>query len=208
MANLFTRDFYEAARARLRPGGVFCQWMQCYDTSPATVQTVFRTVASVFPRGRVYYLDGSADLILVAFRDEEIPLGDPVIAAGFTRGEVATSLRSLGLEAPSDLLPFYRGRLERFARDAGPGPVHTDDNGWLEYRAPFDLFRGQGSQDLLAWSREGAADLAGELRADPARGDSLLAAAAKHARAHEYAEAVRGLEMARAALSAPRATTP
>ena len=31
VAALFTREFFEAARARLRSGGVFCQWAHTYE---------------------------------------------------------------------------------------------------------------------------------------------------------------------------------
>src|SRR5262249_7166887 len=34
VSNLFTREFYELARARLNRGGLFCQWVQAYRLSP------------------------------------------------------------------------------------------------------------------------------------------------------------------------------
>ncbi|HXF58671.1 MAG TPA: fused MFS/spermidine synthase, partial [Candidatus Saccharimonadales bacterium] len=44
VGNLFTREFYEDARRRLNPGGVFCQWIQTYAVSEATLATVLRSV--------------------------------------------------------------------------------------------------------------------------------------------------------------------
>ena len=35
VAALFTREFFEAARARLRSGGVFCQWAHTYEIAEA-----------------------------------------------------------------------------------------------------------------------------------------------------------------------------
>ena len=35
VAALFTREFFEAARARLRSGGVFCQWAHTYEIARA-----------------------------------------------------------------------------------------------------------------------------------------------------------------------------
>ena len=35
IASLFTREFFEGARARLAPGGVLCQWAHTYDISNA-----------------------------------------------------------------------------------------------------------------------------------------------------------------------------
>ena len=34
------------------------------------------------------------------------------------------------------------GSFSTVAREAGAGPVNTDDNGWLEHRAPYDLLGG------------------------------------------------------------------
>ena len=51
VAALFTREFFEAARARLKPDGLLCQWAHTYDISPDDLQSIVRTFASVFPAG-------------------------------------------------------------------------------------------------------------------------------------------------------------
>src|SRR4029077_7831812 len=38
VAALFTREFFEAARSRLKPDGVLCQWAHTYDISPQDLQ--------------------------------------------------------------------------------------------------------------------------------------------------------------------------
>ncbi len=213
MADLFTRDFYRAARARLRPGGVFCQWMQCYWTAPATVQTVFRTLTTVFPHGQVFYLEGSADLIIVASADRQLRLDEARFAAAMSRPEVAENLVAAGVSGPEDLLRFYRGRLERLGREAGPGDVNTDDNGILEHRAPFDLLAAGSSEEFLAWTPAVTADLVAEVRENGgAAGGRLLERALERARAAEDAPAAAGLAAALDAMdpapSAAAAVTP
>ena len=49
------------------------------------------------------------------------------------------------------------------ALSAGPGPINTDDNSWLEHRAPLDLITPQEENPLLAWSPQVEADLKASL---------------------------------------------
>ena len=51
VAALFTREFFEAARARLKPDGLLCQWAHTYDMSPDDLKSIVRTFALVFPQG-------------------------------------------------------------------------------------------------------------------------------------------------------------
>src|SRR6185436_9744583 len=64
--NLFTVDFYQRARARLREDGVFCQWLQLYELSPETFATLLRSFLDVFPQGQVFCVWRNVDLLLVA----------------------------------------------------------------------------------------------------------------------------------------------
>lgn len=201
MADLFTRDFYRAARSRLREGGVFCQWVQCYQTSPATVNTVFRTFGTVFPHGQVFYVDTAEDLILVASADRELALDPSALAAAMSPPGVARNLAEVGVLSPADLLRFYRGRIRNYVARAGRGPVNTDDNAYLEHQAPFDLLVGGTSAPLFAWTPSAVSDLADELSGRPTAAD-LLDRAAERAAAAENEAAASGLRRAREALSA------
>ena len=197
MADLFTRDFYETAASKLRPGGIFCQWVQCYQTSPATLRTIFRTLATRFPKGQLFFVDGSADLVILASPDREIGLDLDRLGRWFEDEKVAKNLARVGVSSLPDLLRYYRGRLERVTREADGGPINTDDNGWLEHKAPFDLLAGTTSEGEMAWSPDVAADLAGSITSDRARAAALLADAAARAKAAGNEGATIGLAMAR-----------
>ena len=71
VASLFTRQFFEAARARLKPGGLLCQWAHTYDISSQDLQSIVRTFGSVFPQGTLWMV-GGGDLLLIGARDGEI----------------------------------------------------------------------------------------------------------------------------------------
>ena len=65
VAALFTREFFAAARARLAPGGIICQWANAYNISDADLRSIVATFRSVFPDGTVW-LVGADDVLLVA----------------------------------------------------------------------------------------------------------------------------------------------
>ncbi|MGA2066302.1 MAG: fused MFS/spermidine synthase [Thermoguttaceae bacterium] len=54
IANLFTREFYEAAGGRLNEGGLLIQWLQAYETDVTTVYTVLATLKSVFQHVEIW----------------------------------------------------------------------------------------------------------------------------------------------------------
>ncbi|MDP2389873.1 MAG: fused MFS/spermidine synthase, partial [Acidobacteriota bacterium] len=43
IASLFTREFFEGARARLAPGGMLCQWAHTYDISSDDLRSIVAT---------------------------------------------------------------------------------------------------------------------------------------------------------------------
>ena len=47
--NLYTQDFYETARDRLKPGGLMAQWIPLHSQSAGEVDMHFKTFLSVFP---------------------------------------------------------------------------------------------------------------------------------------------------------------
>lgn len=65
IASLLTREFYEAARSRLAPGGLLAQWVQSYSIHSDTMRTIYATLTSVFPHVQTWWTT-TGDLVLVA----------------------------------------------------------------------------------------------------------------------------------------------
>lgn len=65
VSSLFTREFYQAAAARLADGGIFLQWLQAYEVDQQAVRTAYATIGSVF-REVETWTAAPGDLILVA----------------------------------------------------------------------------------------------------------------------------------------------
>lgn len=64
IANLYTREFYQAATRRLSDQGLFLQWLQGYEVDDETVRIVLHTLRSVFPRIQVWRTQ-ARDMVLV-----------------------------------------------------------------------------------------------------------------------------------------------
>ena len=140
VGNLFTKEFYETARARLKPGGVMVQWWHTHALRPEHLKMIVATFRSVFPRAS-YWRPNFGDVILAG-------TADPV-SWDFTRIEqkfetvpgLAEDLRGIGIWSPAAFFgPFVLagGDLDRLLADA-PG-LHTDDHPVIEFFAPRALY--------------------------------------------------------------------
>ena len=135
VADLFTAEFYRAARARLAPDGIFLQWLQGYEVDARTVRTVLTTLQSVFPHVEIWQTMPDDFVILCSETPPRItaeefrrrlaapPFVSALPAAWFTSG------------AEGFLAHFVGGpALVRSLIDEGaPVPVNTDDRNAIEY---------------------------------------------------------------------------
>ncbi len=48
VSDLFTTDHFRITKQRLRPGGIYCQWVQLYELSPENIKTIYRTFAEQY----------------------------------------------------------------------------------------------------------------------------------------------------------------
>jgi spermidine synthase len=132
--NLFTVDFYRRVSARLAPGGVFCQWLQTYELSPATLSSLLASFLAVFPEGEVFAIWRASDLLLVA-----TPPGRRLARERLETPAARRMLARAGILDPAEVTGYYAGSLVAL-RPAGRGaPLNRDDRPIVEYRAPRDL---------------------------------------------------------------------
>jgi predicted membrane-bound spermidine synthase len=67
IASLYTSEFYQAVRGRLKPGGLFIQWLQAYEVNESTVLTVVATVRDAFQHVEIWQtLAGDLQLVCSA----------------------------------------------------------------------------------------------------------------------------------------------
>ncbi|MCH8992125.1 MAG: fused MFS/spermidine synthase, partial [Acidobacteria bacterium] len=142
MANLFTREFFALARARLRPGGVMSTWVHAYLMSSADFKTIVGTFQAVFPNVTVWEAAFGVDYLLLG-----LPPGATVDAERLAERLRDERLRAdLGRMHIRDLAGFVNRLVltgEAIDRYTDGVPLHTDDNALLEYSAPRALLEGR-----------------------------------------------------------------
>lgn len=152
IASLFTRELYEAASDRLRPGGIFLQWLQGYEVDAQVVATVYATLGSVFPAVETWEIN-SGDLLLVATLTPLVHKVDRVRTRVRQPPYEEALLRTWGLEGAEG---FYTGYIAspELARAVAGRPrarLNTDDLPVLEFGFARNLGRsGLFSVDDLA----------------------------------------------------------
>jgi spermidine synthase len=141
VSNLFTREYFELARARLADGGIFAQWVQMYGMSPENVRVLLRTFQAVFPEAYVFNTLQFADLLLIGSVDG-LRIDPEAIARRVGAASVSADLHRIGVEDAAGLLAYGRLGPAELSDLIGPaGPLNTDDNAYIEFRAPLDLYR-------------------------------------------------------------------
>jgi len=138
IASLFTREFFQAAKNRLSPGGVLCQWAHTYDISTADLQSIVATFISVFPEGTLW-LVGDGDVLLVGSNEA---LDDRVqaLAQSWKRPGVAADLASVGVLDPLHVLSLFVASGARLADWSAGAAVQSDNRGALEFSGPQSAF--------------------------------------------------------------------
>ena len=151
VAALFTREFFEAARARLAPGGIICQWAHTYNIANSDLRAIVATFTSVFPNGTLWLI-GTDDVLLVASNgdrdDLEAHIGN--IERNWQRNGVATDLASVAALEPFSVSSLLTAGPRQLATYTAGAPVLTDDRMALEFSGPRALHRGSAEDNGAA----------------------------------------------------------
>ncbi|MFN0300049.1 MAG: spermidine synthase, partial [Burkholderiales bacterium] len=155
---LYTVEHFEAVRARLAEGGLFCQWLPLHQLDLQTLRSIVRAFVAVYPRAWAMLATNSLDtpvLGLVTRRDGE----------GFDVGQVRTRLAGvatprrpaeLGITDDLALLGSFIAGPRSLVHFAGEAPINTDNHPLVAYRAPRITYvpDGRARDRLIALLRE------------------------------------------------------
>ncbi|MGD0499569.1 MAG: hypothetical protein ABSC23_14155 [Bryobacteraceae bacterium] len=125
--NLYSQEFYELARKRLKPDGVLQQWIQLHHIGPHEVACALATARSVFPYVGLW-LYGTQGMMVASA--QPLALNEarrPELARRFRSAPLVDELYGSALVSPSGLT--------RLINDFHPA-INTDHNRRLEYSTP------------------------------------------------------------------------
>lgn len=157
IGSVFSREFYQLAASRLKPGGIMVQWFHTYEMSDGIVSLVLRTFSSVFPVVELWDANGGDILLLGAEQPWES--GPQIYAKAFALPRPRQDLENISLSTPESVMARRLASQRTAFAITGPGPIQTDEFPVLEYAAPEAFFIGQQAIvlsrfDERTWQKE------------------------------------------------------
>jgi len=155
---LYSKEHFETCRDRLKPGGVFAQWLPLYQLTRDELFVIVRTMLEVFPQVTLWRGDFLAERSIVALVGQR---------EGATM-DVQALLRNFRNRRSDDQVPqqtvmgmmglFYAGNLTANAAMFDDAAVNTDDFPVIEYQAPVAQRKARSGEaswctsfELLHW---------------------------------------------------------
>jgi len=139
VGNLYSVEHFEVVRERLRPGGVFAQWVPLYQVSRDELAIITRTMIEVFGEVELWRGDFDATRSIVAlvarrpggaeYRPAEVASRVDEFASR-NRTSVPRWMRGYGL------FELYVGHVDRESDLVASAPLNTDRRPVIAYQAP------------------------------------------------------------------------
>ena len=140
IANLYTREFYQVIKSKIKDDGIFAQWFHNYSMSPDDFRMVFRTFAEAFPHVSLWSMKES-DFLLIGSKKEQVFDYAAVKKIYDDNKTLQSDLEYLGLSDVYAVQGFYRMNRDGFLAFSKGAAINTDDGAQLEFSAPKNLRR-------------------------------------------------------------------
>jgi spermidine synthase len=133
--NLYSKEFYDLARSRLNPDGIFQQWIQFHHIGPREIDSIIGSLRAAFPYVSVWYFGGQG--MLVASAQPQLINREAEDALWvFARRQPSTTA-----DSPQKFLDALRAArvldADGVTRLSATRPfINHDWNRWLEYSTP------------------------------------------------------------------------
>ena len=137
-AALYSKEYFEAIKAHLNPGGLFSLYVPLYETDERTIKSELATFFAAFPYGTIWantvdgqgydmVFMGQADPLKVDLDAVQRRLESPAYAP------VAQSLREIGLGSATDLFATYAGQQSDLGPWVAGAELNRDGDLKLQY---------------------------------------------------------------------------
>jgi spermidine synthase len=135
--SLYTREHFRLARSRLRPGGLFAQWLPMYQLSQRDAFVIMRTMLEEFPQVTLWRGDFMPDQPILALIGQEngAELDPDAVTDNFRHRRKTPALSRRLAMAFTGL--FYAGNLTANRHLFAAAAINTDDRPLIEYMAPI-----------------------------------------------------------------------
>ena len=151
VAALFTQEFFAAARDRLAPGGIICQWANAYNISDADLRSILATFRAVFPNGTAWLVGGDDVLMVGSLESLDTRLTN--LAQHMRRPGVAEDLATVAVTDPFAIYSLFVAGPAELTEYTKGATVFTDDASRLEFSAPRELHNQNAGENAAALAR-------------------------------------------------------
>ncbi len=144
-ANLYTKEFFEAMKRRLNPGGTVTMYIQLFETDTAAVKSALATFFQVFPNGTIWgnpYQGQGHDMVLLGQAEPlHIDLDEMEQRFGYRdeSNKIPQSLAEVEMNSPEDLFATYAGRAWDLTQWLSGAAINRDRNLRMQYLAGLGL---------------------------------------------------------------------
>lgn len=129
---LYSKEFYELTKERLKPGGIFCQWALIPLPADA-IKVIFNTFRSVYPHMSVWVIHGSSQILMLG-TPERLNIDYADLSKRLDPLYEKSGLAEFGIETPEKFLSFFALGEEGVGKMLeGFDKVSTDDLPYAQF---------------------------------------------------------------------------
>ena len=129
MTSLYSKEYYELVRSRLRDGGVACQWIMP-QVNMTDYKMLINTFISVFPDTLLWH--GGFTTVLVGVKGRiMVPIDE--LKRRYEEPKIKDSLAQGGIKTVNDLVSLFVAGPNLVKETMGGGIINTDDKPVIEY---------------------------------------------------------------------------
>ncbi|MCB9365884.1 MAG: fused MFS/spermidine synthase [Calditrichaeota bacterium] len=129
---LYSREFYELVKSRMKPGGIFCQWALIPLPADA-IDVIFNTFRTVFPHASIWVIHGSSQILMLA-TPERLSIDYADLSKRLEPLYEKSGLAEFGITSPEKFLSFFTLGEDGLARMLEhTDKVSTDDLPYAQF---------------------------------------------------------------------------
>ena len=139
VSNLFTREFFDLGKRKLRPGGVWAQWLHLYGMGPEDLRSLLATFAATYRHVQLFHVH-LGDLVLIGSDAPLVLRTSAINEMVRDNPRVSENLVSIRLQRAEEIVARYLLNRDDILCFAGGAALNTDDNMRIEYAAPLNIY--------------------------------------------------------------------
>jgi spermidine synthase len=133
VAALYSKEFYERARTRLKPKGYMSQWLPAFGVPQTMILSMTRAFVDVFPNA-VLLSGASSNLLLIGSNDARVEIDPGRLTRALARApQVQADLLRLDLGSPREIVGMFVASAQTLAKATRDAAPVTDDRPIQEY---------------------------------------------------------------------------